>query len=268
MECVVRAIYHFRRSRITQTPGEQYAGVLPIISRPWRLPSFHERGFWTVLRAIFAIFEHVGINININVSGIDIDIVGNLHLALFYLKSKYLDVASRLLGVRYVRVHPRGANSTGEFPAVIYRLLGGALFVHIAITLYRKIERVREKIHSVRTLSARNRNINITNSNSNSTNRLKWYTLMWWALFYPQKIDKLLLDAQLLLQESNKKKNGLGNTRRKCTLCLEKMVAPTLTPCGHIFCWKCVVPWCMKKHICPLCRRQTPARKLICLYQF
>lgn len=42
---------------------------------------------------------------------------------------------------------------------------------------------------------------------------------------------------------------------RKCTLCLEVLKDPSVTTCGHVFCWSCVQDWCREKPECPLCRQ-------------
>jgi len=43
--------------------------------------------------------------------------------------------------------------------------------------------------------------------------------------------------------------------QRKCTLCLEPMKDPSVTTCGHIFCWTCILDWIHEKPECPLCRQ-------------
>ena len=46
-----------------------------------------------------------------------------------------------------------------------------------------------------------------------------------------------------------------GQQQRKCTLCLEQMRDPSVTTCGHVFCWTCVADWIREKPECPLCRQ-------------
>ncbi|KAF2212662.1 hypothetical protein CERZMDRAFT_40993 [Cercospora zeae-maydis SCOH1-5] len=46
-----------------------------------------------------------------------------------------------------------------------------------------------------------------------------------------------------------------GDQTRKCTLCLEPMKDPSVTTCGHVFCWSCVTDWLREQPMCPLCRQ-------------
>ena len=46
-----------------------------------------------------------------------------------------------------------------------------------------------------------------------------------------------------------------GPQQRKCTLCLEEMKDPSVTTCGHVFCWTCIGDWIREKPECPLCRQ-------------
>jgi peroxin-10 len=42
--------------------------------------------------------------------------------------------------------------------------------------------------------------------------------------------------------------------QRKCTLCLEELKDPSVTTCGHVFCWNCICEWLNERPECPLCR--------------
>ncbi|KAK2755495.1 peroxisome biogenesis factor 10 [Arachnomyces sp. PD_36] len=51
--------------------------------------------------------------------------------------------------------------------------------------------------------------------------------------------------------------------QRKCTLCLELFKDPSVTTCGHVFCWTCIRDWVKEKPECPLCRQSVMGSKVL-----
>jgi len=48
-----------------------------------------------------------------------------------------------------------------------------------------------------------------------------------------------------------------------CRLCLAPMQNPSVTVCGHVFCWHCIMEWTTKKSECPICRATTLPQQTI-----
>lgn len=64
--------------------------------------------------------------------------------------------------------------------------------------------------------------------------------------------DRTVLDLdanEATASEAEKEIVGEIHASRKCALCLEERTASSVTECGHVFCWTCVVGWAREKVI-------------------
>lgn len=60
------------------------------------------------------------------------------------------------------------------------------------------------------------------------------------------------------------------DTRKYCPLCLSKYKSRSLTPCGHSFCWDCIIKYIVTKKVlmCPKCRYKIRPNEIILLQNY
>lgn len=123
---------------------------------------------------------------------------------------------------------------------------------------------------------------------------IKYVSLQRWLLNLPQENYKLLgwltlsqlcinLGMQIYFAILNKTRGQIMNEKlekvtksserlvkesEKCSLCLDKRCHTTATPCGHLFCWKCIMEWMQTKRECPLCRDNIEPSRLVYLQNY
>jgi peroxin-10 len=289
-----------RRSRAAppRTPGDEYVAVLPVLrdsagrypAPPSRAAVFalviaHAAGR-PALRALLRIawkrccrrsrtpFPSAAVDGALS-------FLERAHLALFYMAGSYYFFANRLTGVRYVRT---SAQLFKESPINHYQLLGILLSVQLISSA---IWTARAAIVRVQ---RRHRHLPCISSLESMQQFARYFIQ---ALLYPQGSLTVGDDAADVdsdsdsssesptAEQSRDERTGASSIsdshytppqppqRRKCALCLGFLKTPTVTSCGHVFCWKCIGNWCATKEVCPLCRQPVAMhRDLVCLYNF
>ncbi|RZF44541.1 hypothetical protein LSTR_LSTR002314 [Laodelphax striatellus] len=53
-----------------------------------------------------------------------------------------------------------------------------------------------------------------------------------------------------------------------CPLCLEERKCSSLTPCGHLFCWQCLIEWLHTEQRCPVCREPVQPCRVVPLHNY
>lgn len=188
-----------------------------------------------------------------------------LTLSLFYFTGSYYHLSKRLFGLRYIFTK-RLAPSQQR---VGYEVLGLLLILQIAVQAW---------LHLHNTLTDSVPGLGIAEGIPGASAMIDGVEVGITQEFNPT-IEDPLSSARFLAQGSKSRFEITTNTpvlndkprydlqapdmmgwvqggqQRKCTLCLEPMKDPSVTTCGHVFCWTCIGDWVREKPECPLCRQ-------------
>ncbi|XP_058126817.1 peroxisome biogenesis factor 10 [Anopheles ziemanni] len=61
---------------------------------------------------------------------------------------------------------------------------------------------------------------------------------------------------------------GLDSSTHKCALCIDITQNITVTQCGHLFCWDCILNWLDQKQVCPICREAIKKTRVVRLQNY
>ncbi|TDG52579.1 hypothetical protein AWZ03_000812 [Drosophila navojoa] len=88
-----------------------------------------------------------------------------------------------------------------------------------------------------------------------------------WKDHKRQQLEALKQAAKGFIQRE-KQSNQLAANVPQCILCLEPRQNGSLTPCGHLFCWSCILDWLEERDECPLCRESLKKSQVIQLQNY
>ena len=157
-----------------------------------------------------------------------LSLMTRLHLALFFLNGSYYTFMNRIFGIRYVKTR---VSATRQVNQTQYKFLGYLLLVQILGGLVLRLK--RKFLDPVLSKLFRNNKTQIEVRNP---------------------VPSLELPQSSCISE------------QKCPICTSSVVNASATTCGHVFCWKCIVPWLSRKPQCPLCRQACSSKEVTCLY--
>lgn len=168
------------------------------------------------------------------------------NLMFFYFEGLYYHISKRTAGIRYIFI----GKQTNQRPR--YQILGVFLLIQLCVIAAERLRR--------RNLSSLGTSARPTSIGTYQQSEGRGLPIL------DEEGDLITTDSDKggFPVESTSSSEAKGAS--KCTLCLSNRLHPTATPCGHVFCWNCIMEWCNEKPECPLCRTPLTHSSLVCLY--
>lgn len=185
-----------------------------------------------------------------------LDFILDVHMTLFYFKGAFYSISKRIFGMRYVFKHILSKNEANfrEEGSQKYKVLGYILLAQNVMKWYP----VLTSTLGSWIYGRKRTNDSITRSSVGLQERSEH-----------ESIEGIPKESQLThINLSDKNQLPfIPEASRKCILCLMNMSDPSCAPCGHLFCWSCLMSWCKERPECPLCRQHCQPQEILVLRQ-
>ena len=197
-----------------------------------------------------------------------------LHLALYFLNGKFDRISNRVRNVTYRKRSHKNEKTAilndvdiaqdSEVTHPSYDVVGYLILVEAICSLFSytsdksveiclKIQDVTRKLcQRIRLIAKRSSTLN--NSQSCQPNQ----TLV-------EEVNSKVPCMDIPLESSD----FLINQTKICTICRGLRKNPAITPCGHVFCWECIIRHTLgSQKECPLCRSVCLPQNIRCLQNY
>lgn len=261
-----KALYLFLTTVLgSRTLGEEYVDLIYVVKLGKRLPRLFSRLGFVLSYALIPYFISKAVHkIKLTYDNPDsnrkapflidffsnyknlLDIIMNLHIALFYFNGKFYSISKRIFGLRYALGHNKDLNELKKIGN--YSILGIIILFQFFIKGMIKLSQYNAYLNKQK----QSKNLLLQQDENEGACQIK-------------SIDQLKeIEFQDTIDLSNPNVLPyIPEDSRDCMFCVSAMENPTAALCGHIFCWQCITDWLRENTECPLCRQQCLEQNLL-----
>lgn len=225
-----------------QTLGEEYTGIIQFDTSQSNIPSFRKRLLMILLSEFGQKLTHLLlVNLQHNYylkddkSSIRLEARQQLIKAVIYLK---------LIVSFLERFHKAIFYWTGYYGQLSKRMTG------IQYVLVRYWLKNRESLYGFKLLSI------VT----------MLQTLIYISMKSLSVFNESSCEQNMHTSTNTESLAVLPNKR--CPLCLDERKNVSVTPCGHLFCWYCILEWVQNEQKCPVCRETVIPSRIVPLQHY
>ncbi|CAM9622661.1 unnamed protein product [Choristocarpus tenellus] len=187
-----------------------------------------------------------------------LDWLQRLHLTFFYFNGRYQSFAMRALGARLMY------NRAQDEPRAKYTILGLFLLVQVAAEAATAIQRQISASLRSHVGGASGEQGQVSVDGEDALVRTSKFLCGYLCVDNAIKAKVPATGPQ----ETPPDAVLFPSSHRRCSLCMAPREYASATPCGHLFCWECIVGWCQTNPECPLCRQPVQPQAIVCLCQY
>lgn len=195
-------------------------------------------------------------------------------LAVFYFSGAYYHLSKRIWGLRYIFTH----NVEGSSQRVGYEVLGVLLVLQMSVQAWLHMHNTYTHgptaVANAGTalggtaMVGNGIEVSLDPQAYSSNNALLFESDTQVPEVNKSSLQKMthtpfLAEPRYNLEDKDTMAWIHSRQQRKCTLCLDAMKDPSVTTCGHVFCWTCIGDWVREKPECPLCRQSVLVQHIL-----
>lgn len=180
-----------------------------------------------------------------------LDVLMNLHIAVFYFLGQYYSLSKRIFGMRYVFGHNKDPKKLKQATGS-YGLLGAVILLQFAV----------KGLLSFKTHLDKKNHPKVSEEELENDQVIRNISQLEHLGTSIEKDETLYKTLNVDLADPNQLPYVPDNSRA-CMLCLSPMTNPAAANCGHFFCWTCIVDWIRDHPECPLCRQHCDEQNLL-----